>query len=394
MIFYRREIMAIEGLNLDNILDEEDINLFGEDNSSDDTTTEEDTSQEETKKEKEDTTEADPDTLFEGEPESVGSEEKNNEEKEDTLPKEGTGTSPNNDFFSSIAEAFAEEGILPNLDEKTIKDIHTPEDFRKAIDDYIKSELNEQQQRVKEALDNDVEPNAIRQYEGVINYLNSLSEEDLKAETEQGEELRKRLLYQDYINRGFDKNRAEKEVNRAITNGTDIEDALEALNGCKSFYQDSYKSLLQEAKKAKEEEQEDQRKRAESLKNTMLDKKNKFFGDLDIDQATRQKAFDSISKPVYKDNKTGEVYTAIQKYELDNREEFLAKLGLIFTLTDGFKTLDGLVKNKVKKEVKRGFKDLENRINNSSRDSSGNLRFTSGADDNESYLGKGIRLAL
>lgn len=386
--------MAIEGLNLDNILDEEDINLFGSDNDEPNTTQIEEEEVQETEKEKKETTEVNPDTLFEGEPESVGSEEKNNEEKEDTLPKEGTGTSPNNDFFSSIAEAFAEEGILPNLDEETIKNIQTPEDFRKAIDDYIKSELNEQQQRIKDALDNNVQPDAIRQYEGVLNYLSSISEEDLKAETEQGEELRKRLLYQDYINRGFDKNRAEKEVNRAISNGTDLEDAVEALSGCKSFYQNSYNNLLQEAKKAKEEEIEDQRKRAESLKNSLLDKKNKFFGDLDIDQATRQKAFESISKPVYKDNKTGEVFTAIQKYELDHREEFLAKLGLIFTLTDGFKTLDGLVKNKVKKEVKRGFKDLENKINNSSRDSSGNLRFTSGVDDSESYLGKGIRLAL
>lgn len=57
---------------------------------------------------------------------------------------------------------------------------------------------------------------------------------------------------------------------------------------------------------------------------------------------------------IYKDPETGEYYTAIQKYEKDNRVDFLKYLGLIFTLTDGFKSLDGLVKGKVKKEVRNG----------------------------------------
>lgn len=385
----------MEGLDLDNILDEDAMSLFNDDGTQEDTTPEDtpDNTGDNEQKEKKNTTEDSPEGMF-GEPESVGSEDKNNEEQEDTLTDDGDGTSPKTDFFSSIAEAFAEEGILPNLDDETIKSIKTPEDFRKAIDDYIKSELDEQQQRVKEALDNNIEPDAIRQYEGVLNYLDSLKEEDLRDESEDGENLRKRLLYQDYINRGFDKTRAEREVNRAVQNGTDIEDAMDALDSCRSFYKSSYNELLKNAKEARLKEENDRKERTENLKKSIFDNKNKFFGDLELDQATRQRVFDNISKPVYKDPKSGETFTAIQKFEMEHSDEFLVKLSLLFTLTDNFKSLDKLVDSKVKKGIKRGLKDLEGRINSTSRDANGNLRYTSGVDDTESYLGKGIKLAI
>lgn len=375
----------MEGLNLDNILDEQDFNLFN---------SEDNTSQEVEKKEEQEKqpAEIDPNNLFEGISESVGSEEKENREEEESPDKNGS-TSPNNDFFSSIAGALAEEGILP-LDDKTVSDIKTSEDLREAIENYLKSELTAQQQRVTEALNNYVEADTIRQYEGVLSYLNNLSEDAIKAEDEQGEALRKNLMFQDYINRGFDKKRAEKEVNRSISNGTDIEDALDALEGCRTFYKNSYDSILEEAKENRKQEEEKRKNRTIKFKENILEGKTPIFEGVDLDKTTRQKIFDTITKPVYKDPKTGELYTAIQKYELDNSEDFLAKLGLLFTLTDGFKNIDKLVNTRAKKEVKKGLRDLENRINNTSRDSSGSLKFTSGVDDTETYLGKGIKLAF
>ena len=384
----------MEGLSLDSILDEDALSLFN--NIEETETPEEETTEGEETKEskKEKTTEIDPNSLFgSGESESVGSE-RDNEEQEDTL-SEGDGTSPKNpDFFSSIAEAFAEEGILPNLDEETIKGIKTPEDFRKAIDEYLRSELDEQQRRVAEALDNNVEPSQIRQYEGVINYLDGISEEQIREESNNGEELRKRIMFQDYINKGFSKQRAQREVERSTENGTDVDDALEALQECKKFYKDGYQGLLQQAKEARAREEEERNQRGKKLKKDILDTKNTFFDGLNVDLNTRKKVLDTLIKPIYKDPKTGEVYTALQKYELDHSDDFFIKMGLLFTLTDGFKSLDKLVGNKVKKGIKKGLRDLEDKINNTSRDSYGNLQFASGVSDEESYLGKGIRLAL
>ena len=376
-------------LNLDNILDEGAIDLFDSEGTQEQQAPEKEQEEQQTD---EQTTEIDPNSLF-GEPsESVGSGL--NEGEENALSSKGTSTSPDNDFFSSIAEAFMNEGILPNLTEESVKSIKSAEDFRNVIDDYLKSELDEQQKRIKDALDNNVEVSAIKQYENMLGYLNSISENTLRDESTQGEELRKRLIYQDYINRGFSAQRAEKEVNRAISSGTDIDDAIDALNGCKNFYQESYNSIIEKAKQERAQEEDDLKARSNKIKDAITNPKSKVFGELNIDSKTRQQIYDNISKPIYRDPQTGEVFTAIQKYEMENKDDFLIKVGMLYTLTDGFKSLDKLIGKEVKKGVKRGLRDLENKINNTSRDSYGNLKFTSGVDDKESYLGKGLRLAL
>lgn len=386
----------MEGLDFGTMLDEDQMDsLFAPEDDTEDKGN--DTTSEETKEDKEqenknedNTVETNPDTLFSGESESVGSKtDKDNEE--DAFSAED-GTSP--DFFSSIANAFAEEGIFPDLDEETIKGIKSAKDFREAIDAQIKAGLDEQQKRVAEALSNDVEPSKIRQYENVLGYLDSLKESDLNDEGEQGELLRKRILFQDYVNRGFSKERAEKAVNRAIENGTDVEDALEALESNKTFFQAEYSKLLKEAKQAKEDAEQEYKEKAERVKKSILEKDIEFFGGMEINSKVRKEAYDAIAKPIYRDPKTGEVYTALQKMELDDGEEFLAKLGLIYALTDGFKNLDGLVKRKVNKEVKKGFLDLENKINSTRRDTRGNIKFASGVDDTESILGKGMKLDI
>ena len=215
----------------------------------------------------------------------------------------------------------------------------------------------------------------------------------MSDEGEQAEALRKRLIFQDFKNRKFSDERAKREVEKAIENGTDIEDAKDALKSNISFFKEQYKNTLDEAKQAKEKEKADRESRALNLQKSIMENDKFFGGDVVLDKATRKKVYDNISKPVYRDPKTGELYTAIQKYELDNSDDFLAKLGLVFTLTDGFKNLNGLTKGKIKKEVGKGLRDLERRINNTSRDSYGNLKYTSGVDD-DSYLGKGIKLAL
>lgn len=385
----------MEGLDFgtEAILDENEINsLFGEPENEEeppkDNNEEGGEENKDKNKEKETAEVTDPESIFGDEPESVGSEDYKGDE-EDTTSAKG-GTSPN--FFSSIANACAEEGIFPDLDEDTIKNIKTAQDLRNAVDEQIRAGLDEQQKRIADALNNDVEPSKIRQYEGLLDYLDNISDDDISDEGEQGEDLRKRILFQDYMNRGFSKERAEKMVNKAISDGTDIDDAKEALESNKAFYNNQYKKLLDDAKAEKEEEEKKYKAKAERIKKNVLEGNMKLFEDVDLSSKVRQTAYDAISKPIYRDPETGDTYTAVQKYEHDNSEEFLAKLGIIYALTDGFKTIDGLVKTKVKKEVKRGFSDLENRINTTTRDSRGNLKFTSGVSDTESILGKGVKL--
>ena len=384
-----------EELSLDNILGAEEIeNLFVEDDETQDTppaNEEPPKKEEEPSKDKEETTEVvDVDNLFTDTPESVGSGKENTEEKEDTTPK-GDGTSPKN-FYSSIAKALKEEGIFPDLDDEGLSKVKDPEDFRDLIDQQIKAGLDERQKRIDEALNAGVEPTEIRKYENTINFLDSIKEENISDEGDKGEKLRKDLIYQDFINRGYSKERATREVQKSFNAGTDIDDAKEALKSNIDFFKDKYDELVNDAKSETEQEERERKEQAEKLKSSILNDKD-VFGDLSVDKSTRQKIYDNIAKPVYKDPETGEYFTAIQKYEMENRTDFLKNIGLLFTLTDGFKNLDGLVKGKVKKEVKKGLRELEHTLNNTARTSDGNLKFVSGVDeDPESFIGKGWNL--
>ena len=384
-----------EELSLDNILGAEEIeNLFVEDDETQDTPPangEPPKKEEEPSKDKEETTEVvDVDNLFTDTPESVGSGKENTEEKEDTTPKED-GTSPKN-FYSSIAKALKEEGIFPDLDDEGLSKVKDPEDFRDLIDQQIKAGLDERQKRIDEALNAGVEPTEIRKYENTINFLDSIKEENISDEGDKGEKLRKDLIYQDFINRGYSKERATREVQKSFNAGTDIDDAKEALKSNIDYFKDKYDELVNDAKSEAEQEEKERKEQAEKLKSSILNDKD-VFGDLSVDKSTRQKIYDNIAKPVYKDPETGEYFTAIQKYEMENRTDFLKNIGLLFTLTDGFKNLDGLVKGKVKKEVKKGLRELEHTLNNTARTSDGNLKFVSGVDeDPESFIGKGWNL--
>lgn len=378
-----------EELSLDNILGADEIeDLFVEEGTQDATADKGNAPQD--KDNNEETTEVvDVNNLFTDKPEGVGSgKEDDIEEKEDTDSGKGKGTSLNNNFYSSIAKALKEEGIFPDLEDDVANKIQSPEDFAEAIENQIQARLDERQRRIDKALNVGIEPDEVKRYENTLNYLNSLQDNMIADESDKGEKLRQQLIYQDFINRGYGKERAQREVQKSFNSGTDLEDAREALASNKEFFQTEYDSLIKEAQEEAQREVQERKKQAEDLRKSILEE-NMVFGDLSLDKGTRQKIYDNISKPIYKDPETGEFFTAIQKYEMENRIDFLKNLGLLFTLTDGFKNLDGLVKGKVKREVKKSLKELEHVLNNTARSSDGNLRFVSGVeDDPESFIGK------
>lgn len=371
--------------------DEIDVeNLFSDDGGEEETQVTPPAPKEKEEKESEKTTEEEeinPDDLFDN-PESVGSGKDNQEEEEDTQSEKDKGTSPKTNFYSSIASALKEEGIFPDLDDDTLNGIKTPEDFAEAVEKTVQARLDERQKRIDAALQADVEPDEVRRYEQTLANLDAIKEEYITDETEKGERLRKNLIYQDFRNRGYSEARAEREVEKSFNAGTDIEDAKEALESNREYFSTQYQDLIKEAQEEAKEEQRKIKEEAAQLKKSMLEDKEVFTG-ITLDKTTRQKAFENITKPVFK-TEDGEYLTAIQKYEMDNPVEFRKYLSVLFTMTDGFKNIDGLVKGKVKKEVKQSLRELEHKLSSTARNSSGNPRYVGGVEeDTESYIGKG-----
>ena len=371
--------------------DEIDVdNLFSDDGGEEETQVTPPAPKEKEEKEIEKTTEEEeisPDDLFDN-PESVGSGKDNQEEEEDTQSEKDKGTSPKTNFYSSIASALKEEGIFPDLDDDTLNGIKTPEDFAEAVEKTVQARLDERQKRIDAALQADVEPDEVRRYEQTLANLDAIKEEYITDETEKGERLRKNLIFQDFRNRGYSEARAKREVEKSFNAGTDIEDAKEALESNREYFSTQYQDLIKEAQEEAKEGQRKIKEEAAQLKKSMLEDKEVFTG-ITLDKTTRQKAFENITKPVFK-TEDGEYLTAIQKYEMDNPVEFRKYLSVLFTMTDGFKNIDGLVKGKVKKEVKQSLRELEHKLSSTGRNSSGNPRYVGGVEeDTESYIGKG-----
>lgn len=380
------EKSIMEGLDMSNILSPDEVDNLFTDDGGEETQVIPPEKQEEDKDNKTTTEipEVDPESLFD-ESESVGSEKVDTKGKESTSSKE-TGASPKTNFYSSIASALKEEGILSDLDDETLSKIESPEDFAEAMEAQLKAQLDERQKRIDEALQVGIEPDEVRKYEGTISYLNTITEDAIIDESAEGEKLRKQLIFQDFLNRGFSKERAQRETQKSISSGSDVEDAKEALASNKEYFKQEYDNIIAEAREAEEAEKARLKKEAADLKKSILEDKEVFEG-LELDKTTREKVYNSISKPVYRDPETGEYLTAVQKYERDNRPDFLKKLGVLFTLTDGFTNLDKLVKPAAKKQVRKSLRELEHTINTTRRNTDGSLNFMSGvSDDSESKV--------
>lgn len=375
----------MEELDLDNILSGDEIaTLFEE-------PPKKEPKEEPKEEKKEETTDFDEDNPFgTSQKESVGSEDEDIQGKGDT-DNNGVSSSPKNkNFYSSITDALVVDGIFPDLDKETIQNVKTPEDFQKIIEEQINARFTEKEKRINEALNNKVEPSVVQQYESTIDYLNNINDNSLSAEDEEGENLRKQLIYNDYLNRGFSKTRAEKMVNDAIENGTDIDDAKDALQGVKDFYNNKYKEILDSAKENEKKLAEERTKQSENLKKSIMEDKN-LYGDVDVDKATRTKIYDFITKPVHKDS-NGNYMTALQKYQSENTIEAMKNFAICYTLTNGFKDWSKLGSKQAKKEVKKGLANLEKVINSTSRNNDGSLGFVS--FDESSYLGQGMQLDI
>jgi len=259
----------------------------------------------------------------------------------DTVHETGT--------FTSIADALYKDGILDSVSEEDVKTVKTADDLQALFKKHLEKQLTEKQQRIDKALTNGVEPDVIKSYEGTLEYLDTLSEDVLKQETAEAETARKNLIYQDFINRGFSKERAVKEVEKSISAGTDITDAIEALESNKSYFKSSYGKILKEKEDAKNEQIKAFAKFQEDLKTKILDTEEPIEG-IKLSKSERDGILKSISK---KD---------LSEYAQKNPVEYQRNLYTLFYLTDGFKNLNKITKEIGQRVTQTALSNLEKTI--------------------------------
>ena len=306
----------------------------------------------------------------EPESEKVGNEDEDKEDKKEPTSKTETGSSPKNPY-SSIAYAMYEEGVLSTLSEDDLKDVKDGQSLVAVMDKYVESRFDEQQKRVLDALNVGIEKTAIQQYESTIQALDNVSSENLEAETAEGENLRKAVIYQYYINKGESQERAQKMVDRAFSSGTDVEDAKDFIEELKTSTKEKYAALIEEGKKQAQEAKKQQEAALTKAKKAILEDEN-ILGGVAVDKVTRQKALDYWLKPVHK-KEDGTYQSELQKYATEHPDEFQMKIALLFAMSDKFKSPEKIAGETIKKAKKKAMLELEDVVNSTRRTASGGI---------------------
>ncbi len=335
---------------------------------------------------KEDNNTEDTETIKVDEPESVGDELENQSGEDAQSAKQN----PSPRFYSSITKALVDEGVFSDFDisEEDINNVKTAKDFIDLGRKWSEAIRSEDDKRILQATQAGVEQSKIRQYEQTIRTLNQqFSEDVLKKEDPQSEALRKQIIYQDYINRNFSQERAQKAMERSFAAGTDVEDAIDSLVSVKEYFTQAYESEIAEAKAQQAELEKQIKRESDQLKKDLLESTEPIKG-ISVDKPVRQKAYDVLVKPVAKDE-SGNSLTEIQKFEKENPVQFRKALGVLYVLTDGFKDVGKIIKQQAKAEVKKGMSELERTLMNSGVKADGSLQLAGidGYDEGGSLSG-------
>lgn len=313
----------------------------------------------------------------------------NDDDTDDTddSDDDDTNSSDKSKFYKSIAKALKDDGVV-DVDDETLDNIKDSNDFvNNIINKKINDGIDDVTKRVYDALTAGVQAPVIKQYENTINILKTIENADIEDEGEGGEDVRKKLIFQQYINRGFNDEKAKKEVEKSFNAGTDIDDAKDALSDNLEFFQNQYNDLIEQSRKDNENRMAQKRQELDTLKKSVMSDSDEWK-DFNVNDTLKQKIYDNITRPAYK-GQNGETYTEIQKYERENRIGFLKNVSMCYTLTNGFTDFSGLSKAKVRKEVSKGMRELESALNSTSRTSSGALKFITNTNDDPESSSKG-----
>lgn len=284
--------------------------------------------------------------------EEVAEEDDKNKEEVDSDSSDDGDSSPN--LYSSLAKVLAEEGLLPSFNEGE-KKLETKEDFIEAFREEIKNSeyagLNETQKKYLQALESGIPEQDVKEHLNIETQLNSITPEEIKS----NENLRRQIILNDFVLKGYNKEKAEKLTQRSFDIGEDESDALDAMNDVKGYYEKQYNDKLKQADDAREEAKKKSEQQLEDLRKTITEFKEVIPG-LKITEKDKNKIYELATKPVAQlDN--GTYINALMKAKVEDPVNFEAKLNYLFYITNEFKNFD-IIKKTQKSNATKELNDF------------------------------------
>lgn len=289
--------------------------------------------------------------------------------------------SPNT--YTSIALALREDGLL-TLDEEEVKNTRDASDLATLLQKQVDLLLDERQRRISDALSQGMEPGKVSEYERTLSFLDGITESSLKEETPEAEQLRGNIIFQDFINRGFSKERATKEVKKSLQAGTDVDDAIEALQENKVFFKEKYDTEVNTMKVSREQALKLEKERASRVEKMITETREPIPG-VTLTDTDRKKLREQWGSFVSKDPE-GRPLTALQDYAAKNPEKYQYNINLLYYLTKGFSDLSPVIKPQVRQKTRTALADIEKTLRTPANQLGlGGIQFGNSREENSRY---------
>jgi hypothetical protein len=262
-------------------------------------------------------------------------------------------TDDDENIFKTFASALVEAGVLSTKDETSLEKIKSFDELKEIIREEIRgnefADLNEQQKEYLEKLSKGLTHEEVVAINNEKSLLTKLEESDL----EENEELRRQLIYSDFLSKGYSEERAKKLTERSFETLSDLEDAQEALRLRKESLKATEKQLEEQRQKDLENAKKEYETRIEQIKTTLFDETKEIIKGVKVNQTVAKRVFDNITKPV-KHDEQGRPVSKIVEARMKNPVDFDIKLNLIYELTDGFTKVDAFL-NQGKQSAIKSF---------------------------------------
>lgn len=248
--------------------------------------------------------------------------------------KDESSANSNNQAFKDFGIYLKEQEVFSSLD----TDITSMEDLSKALDSEVKkrefSNLNDSQKDYLKSLE--LGGNAGELFKE--HYKAQLIYSDITDSViDENPEVRKELIVQDLLNRGYSSEEANKQFQRLNNSGETIEESRKSRNNLKQKDVDAYQAeikIKQDRVIANEKAVE---KHLADLKESVYNK-DEIFENFKATPGLKDKVYETMTKVVGYDGKIP--LNTLLKDRLENPVDFETRLYYAYSITDGFKNMD------------------------------------------------------
>lgn len=276
-------------------------------------------------------------------PEKVTTEE-NQGKAEQGTEKSSNSSSPqpvdNSKLFTSLAAEMKSKGVLPSLDLENTE-IKSLEDLQKAVKAEIDSGLDERSKAIEKAMRLGLDANRTATQLDTINKLKEIPA-DFVAKPE-NINFRRDVMVQDFINKGYDKERATTMAQRSIDAGTDLDDADFALKAVIQHEENQYEAVISKAQEKDQKEMNDIEK--------VIHSESEILPGVTLTKEQKQDMYEKITTDL------GGRENAYMKAKKEDPINSRVKAELLFHLTKGYSDFSVFGKKQVQ-EANKGFEDL------------------------------------